>query len=253
MYRLVAAVAAIVLFSFSVNADELSDAVKNDYDDYLWPLFDHFHRNPELSLIEHDTAARMASELRAAGFEVTEGVGGTGVVAMMENGDGPLVMMRADMDGLPVQEKSGLENASRKTQIDPITGNEVFTMHACGHDVHITSLVGTARQMAARRDDWNGTLMLIVQPAEERVLGAKAMREAEIWDRFGKPDYALAFHVNSQNVAGQVNISEGSPFAGADTVDIIIHGIGAHGAHPHGGKDPIVLGSQIVLALQTLV
>ena len=145
------------------------------------------------------------------------------------------------------------ENASRKTQIDPITGNEVFTMHACGHDVHITSLVGTARQMAERSDDWSGTLMLIVQPAEERVLGAKAMREDEIWKRFGKPDYALAFHVSSQNVAGQVNISEGSPFAGADTVDIIIHGVGAHGAHPHGGKDPIVLGSQIVLALQTLV
>jgi amidohydrolase len=253
MCRLVVAVAAIVFFSFSVSADELGDAVKKDYDEYLWPLFDHFHRNPELSLIEHDTAARMASELRAAGFEVTEGVGGTGVVAMMENGEGPLVMMRADMDGLPVEEKSGLENASRKQQVDPITGNEVFTMHACGHDVHITSLVGTARQMAARRDDWNGTLMLIVQPAEERVLGAKAMREAEIWDRFGKPDYALAFHVSSQNVAGKVNISEGSPFAGADTVDIIIHGIGAHGAHPHGGKDPIVLGSQIVLALQTLV
>ena len=253
MFRFVAAVAAIVFLSFSVNANELSDAVRKDYDEYLWPLFDHFHRNPELSLIEHDTAARMATELRAAGFDVTENVGGTGVVARLENGDGPLVMMRADMDGLPVEEKSGLENASRKTQIDPITGNEVFTMHACGHDVHITSLVGTARQMAARQDDWRGTLMLIVQPAEERVLGARAMKDDERWARFGKPDYALAFHVSSQNVAGQVNISEGSPFAGADTVDIIIHGIGAHGAHPHGGKDPIVLGSQIVLALQTLV
>ena len=253
MFRFVAAVAAIVCVSFSVNAAELSDAVEKDYDEYLWPLFDHFHRNPELSLIEHDTAARMATELRAAGFDVTENVGGTGVVARLENGDGPLVMMRADMDGLPVEEKPGLENASRKTQIDPITGNEVFTMHACGHDVHITSLVGTARQMAARQDDWRGTLMLIVQPAEERVLGARAMKDDELWARFGKPDYALAFHVSSQNVAGQVNISEGSPFAGADTVDIIIHGIGAHGAHPHGGKDPIVLGSQIVLALQTLV
>jgi amidohydrolase len=253
MFRFVAVLAAAVFVSFSVSANELGETVKKDYDDYLWPLFDHFHRNPELSLIEHDTAARMAEELRAAGFEVTEGVGGTGVVAMMKNGDGPLVMMRADMDGLPVEEKSGLENASRKMQIDPITSNEVFTMHACGHDVHITSLVGTARQMAARTDDWSGTLMLIVQPAEERVLGARAMREDEIWARFGKPDYALAFHVSSQNVAGQVNISDGSPFAGADTVDIIIHGIGAHGAHPHGGKDPIVLGSQIVLALQTLV
>jgi hippurate hydrolase len=253
MFRFVAAAAAIVFFSFSVSANELGEAVKKDYDEYLWPLFDHFHRNPELSLIEHDTAARMAEELRSAGFDVTEDVGGTGVVAIMKNGDGSLVMMRADMDGLPVEEKSGLENASRKMQIDPITGNEVFTMHACGHDVHITSLVGTARQMAANKDAWRGTLMLVVQPAEERVLGARAMRDDEIWERFGKPDYALAFHVSSQNVSGQVNISEGSPFAGADTVDIIIHGVGAHGAHPHGGKDPIVLGSQIVLALQTLV
>lgn len=253
MFRIIAAAAAIAVVSLSASASELSDDIKKDYDEYLWPLFDHFHRNPELSLIEHDTAARMAEELRSAGFDVTEDVGGTGVIAMMKNGDGPLVMMRADMDGLPVQEKSGLENASRKTQIDPITGNEVYTMHACGHDVHITSLVGTARQMAARQEEWNGTLMLLVQPAEERVLGARAMKEDELWKRFGKPDYALAFHVNSQNVAGQVNISEGSPFAGADTVDIIIHGVGAHGAHPHGGRDPIVLGSQIVLALQTLV
>jgi hippurate hydrolase len=252
MFRIVAVAAAIFAVPFSANADGLTDAVKKDYDEYLWPLFDHFHRNPELSLIENDTAARMASELRAAGFEVTEGVGGTGVVAMMENGAGPLVMMRADMDGLPVEEKSGLENASRKTQIDPITGNEVFTMHACGHDVHITSLVGTARQMAARRDDWRGTLMLLVQPAEERGLGARMMREDDIWQRFGKPDYALAFHVNSLDVAGKVNITP-SPFAGADSVDIIIHGVGAHGAHPYAGKDPIVLGSQIVLALQTLV
>ena len=253
MFGRIVAVTAIVVFSVCVNATELSDAVKSDYDDYLWPLFDHFHRNPELSLIENDTAARMAEELRDAGFDVTEGVGGTGVVAMMKNGDGPFVMMRADMDGLPVEEKSGLENASRKQQIDPITGNKVFAMHACGHDVHITSLVGTARQMAARKDQWSGTLMLLVQPAEERVLGAKAMREDDIWTRFGKPDYALAFHVNSLDVAGKVNISEGSPFAGADTVDIIIHGVGAHGAHPYAGKDPIVLGSQIVLALQTLV
>jgi hippurate hydrolase len=157
------------------------------------------------------------------------------------------------MDGLPVEEKSGLENASRAKQIDPITGNEVFTMHACGHDVHITALVGTARQMAARRDEWRGTLMLVVQPAEERVLGARAMRDDRIWERFGKPEKALAFHVSSSDVAGIINVQEGSPYAGADTIDIIIHGVGAHGASPHRGKDPIVLGSQIVLALQTLV
>jgi hippurate hydrolase len=218
----IVAIAAMLFLSFCANASELKDAVKKDYDDYLWPLFDHFHRNPELSTIEHKTAARMAEELDRAGFEVTEGVGGTGVVAMLENGDGPLVMMRADMDGLPVEEKSGLENASRMQQIDPITGNQVFTMHACGHDVHITSLVGTARQMANRKDEWSGTLMLIVQPAEERVLGAAAMKADGIWDQFGKPDYALAFHVNALDVAGKVNVTEGSPFAGADTVDIII-------------------------------
>ena len=244
--------AAIVL-SFSASGSELSDAVKVDYDEYLAGLFDHFHRNPELSTVENETARRMALELSLAGFDVTEGVGGTGVVAMLENGDGPLVMMRADMDGLPVEEKSGLENASVAQQKSPITGEMVYVMHACGHDAHITSMVGTARYMAAHKDLWSGTIMLVVQPAEERVLGAKAMMEDDIWGRFGLPDYALAFHVNSLDVAGKVNITEGSPWAGADTVDIIIHGIGAHGADAYAGKDPIVLGSQIVLALQTLV
>ena len=242
-----------VLFSLPALASELSESIQTDYDEHLGALFDHFHRNPELSTVETDTARRMALELSLAGFDVTEGVGGTGVVAMMENGDGPLVMMRADMDGLPVEEKSGLANASRAKQKDPITGNDVFVMHACGHDVHITSLVGTARHMAAHRDEWTGTLMLVVQPAEERVLGARAMRDDAIWERFGKPDYALAFHVSSSGTAGVINVQEGSPYAGADTVDIIIHGVGAHGASPHRGKDPIVLGSQIVLALQTLV
>jgi len=242
-----------VLISLPAFGSELGDAVDADYDEHLAALFDHFHRNPELSTIEQETARRMAMELSLAGFEVSEGVGGTGVVAIMENGAGPMVMMRADMDGLPVEEKSGLENASRAQQKDPITGNTVYTMHACGHDVHITSLVGTARYMAANKDKWSGKLMLLVQPAEERVLGAKAMRDDDVWGRFGKPNYALAFHVNSLDVAGKVNITEGSPFAGADTVDIVIHGVGAHGAHPYAGKDPIVLGSQIVLALQTLV
>ena len=239
----------LLVCSMAASGAELESAVEKDYDEYLAGLFDHFHRNPELSTVEHETARRMALELSLAGFAVHEGIGGTGVVAIMENGAGPLVMMRADMDGLPVEEKSGLENASRATQQDPITGNTVPTMHACGHDVHITSLVGTARHMAAHKDAWQGTLMLVVQPAEERVLGARAMRDDDIWARFGVPDYALAFHVSSSDVAGIINVSEGSPYAGADTVDIIIHGIGAHGAHPHRGKDPIVLGSQIVLAL----
>ncbi|MFT5483036.1 MAG: amidohydrolase [Halieaceae bacterium] len=251
--RFIGFLAISISISLSAFGGELSDSVQKDYDEYLTGLFDHFHRNPELSTVENETARRMAQELSHAGFEVTEGVGGTGVVAIMKNGEGPLVMMRADMDGLPVEEKSGLANASRAQQKDPITGNLVYVMHACGHDVHITSLVGTARHMAARKDEWEGTLMLLVQPAEERVLGAKAMKADNLWGRFGTPDYALGFHVSSNDVGGVINVSEGSPYAGADTVDIIIHGVGAHGAHPHRGKDPIVLGSQIVLALQTLV
>jgi hippurate hydrolase len=250
--RLAGPVLLALLLSAPTQADALSSAVQKDYKLHLEPLFDYFHRNPELSMMETNTAARLAKELRETGFEVTEGIGGTGIVAVMENGPGPLVMMRADMDGLPVEEKSGLPNASRNKQVD-WDGNEVFVMHACGHDVHITSLVGSARQMAASRDNWSGTLMLVGQPAEERVGGAKMMMEDGIWDRFGKPDYALAFHVSSVVPTGKLVADPGSPYSGADTVDIIIHGIGAHGASPHGGIDPIVLGSQIVMALQTVV
>ena len=249
----VALCSALLLIALPAPASELADSVKQDYDAHLADLWDHFHRNPELSLVEFETAKRMASELAATGFTVTEGVGGTGVVAILENGNGPLVMMRADMDGLPVEEKSGLPNASRAQQESPITGEAVYAMHACGHDVHITSLIGTARQMSARKDEWSGTLMLVVEPAEERGLGAKMMRDDDIWGKFGTPDYALAFHVSSNDVAGKINVSEGSPYASVDTVDIIIHGVGTHGAHPHRGKDPIVIGAQIVMALQTLV
>ena len=240
------------LVTSTATADELSDAIAADYDQHLAELYDYFHRNPELSQMEFKTAARLAEELRTAGFEVTEGVGDTGIVAIMENGPGPLVMMRADMDGLPVPEKSGLPYASTATQID-WDGNEVPVMHACGHDVHITSLVGTARQMASSKDTWTGTLMLIGQPAEERIGGAKLMMEDGLWERFGQPDYALAFHVSSGIPTGKLVAVVGAPMSGADTVDIIIHGVGAHGASPHRGIDPVVLGSQIVLALQTVV
>lgn len=246
-------VLTLSLSLFAQSPAWLREAIDADYESHLWPLFDHWHRNPELSLMETKTAARLAKELRDAGFKVREGVGGTGVVAIMENGPGPMVMMRADMDGLPVEEKSGLPNASTVEQESPITGEIVPVMHACGHDVHITSLVGTARRMASIRDKWSGTLMLIGQPAEERVMGARAMMEDNLWSRFGKPDYALAFHVWSGGEAGKLAVSDSSPYAGADAVDIIVHGVGAHGASPHRGKDPILLGAQIVLALQTLV
>ena len=247
-----AVILACAFLTQPVAAGELSDTVARDYQNHLGALFDHFHRNPELSGMEVKTAARMAKELSDAGFEVTEGVGGTGVVAMLKNGPGPLVMMRADMDGLPVPEKSGLANASVVKQID-WDGNEVPVMHACGHDVHITSLVGTARVMANSKDTWSGTLMLVVQPAEERVGGAKGMMDDGIWERFGLPDYALAFHVASGVPTGKLVATLGAPMSGADSVDIIVHGIGAHGASPHRGVDPVVLGSQIVMALQTIV
>ena len=247
------AAAWLIVSPIVSQAQDLRADIAQDYREYLSPLFEHFHRNPELSTVEFETAARMAAELRDAGFEVTEHVGGTGLVAVMDNGDGPRVMMRADMDGLPVQEQSGLAYASTASQRDPITGAVVPVMHACGHDVHITSLVGSARQMAKRRDQWRGTLMLVVQPAEERGLGARAMREDGLWERFGQPDYALGFHVNAETEAGKLNVQETALYAGVDSVDIIVHGIGSHGANPHQGKDPIVLASQIVLALQTLV
>lgn len=231
---------------------DLSKDISKDYKQSLGALFQYFHRNPELSHLEFKTAERLAKELRDSGFEVTEGISKTGIVAIMKNGNGPLVMMRADMDGLPVEEKSGLKYASKNTQKD-WNGNVVPVMHACGHDVHITSLVGTARQMAKHKDKWSGTLMLIGQPAEEIVGGAKGMMAEGIWSRFGQPDFALAFHVSSAIEAGKLVAVEGSPYSGVDTIDIIVPGVGAHGASPHRGKDPVVIGAQIVLALQTIV
>ena len=245
-------VTSFLTASLSSNASELSSAIKTDYQNHLAALWDHFHRNPELSLMEHQTAKRLAEELRSVGFDVTENIGGTGIVAIMKNGPGPMVMVRADMDGLPVKEESGLSNASKVITKD-WNGESVSVMHACGHDVHMTSLVGTARLMAKTRENWSGTLMLIGQPAEERGPGASAMMADGIWDKFGKPDYAFAFHVDADSVAGKITIDESSPYAGSDSVDIIVHGIGAHGAYPHQGKDPIVIGSQIVNNLQTVI
>jgi hippurate hydrolase len=250
-FFLALALPVLALLAPTAAADDLGAAVQADYDEYLGALFEHFHRNPELSFREEATAARLASELRDAGFEVTEGVGRTGIVAILENGEGPTVMMRADMDGLPVEEKTGLAYASEATQVDR-NGDEVPVMHACGHDVHITALVGTARQMAARRDQWSGTLMLIGQPAEEVIAGARVMMEDDLWERFGKPDRAMAFHVTSTIPTGMLSAPL-APYSGSDTVDIIVHGVGAHGASPHAGIDPVVLGSQIVLGLQTVV
>lgn len=234
-------------------ADEsLRNDIAADYENNLEDLFIHFHKNPELSFKESKTADRLAKEINAFGFDVTQGVGETGVVAVMKNGEGPTVMIRADMDGLPVKEDSGLSYSSIATQID-IDNIEKPVMHACGHDVHITSLVGTARQMAARKDQWSGTLVLIGQPAEERISGARAMLEDGLYTRFPKPDYALAFHVSSGTPSGRIELPLGISGSSSDSVDIVVHGVGAHGASPHMGIDPILVAAQIVVSLQSIV
>jgi hippurate hydrolase len=250
-----AAVAALAALSLTgaARADEaLHAAVAADYDARLGALFEHFHRNPELSFGETATAARLAQELRALGYAVTEGVGQTGLVAVLANGPGPTVMIRADMDGLPVAEQSGLSYASAARQVDAL-GVEQPVMHACGHDVHMTALVGTARQLIERRADWSGTLVLIGQPAEERGLGAQGMIEDGLYERFPKPDYAVAFHVSSQHEAGKIQLNPGLVYSSVDSVDITVRGVGTHGASPHKGVDPVLVASQIVVALQSLV
>lgn len=243
----------LVLCVAPLYADQdLAQAVAKDYDESLADLFVWFHSHPELSFREYETSARLAEELRAAGVKVTEGVGGTGIVGMLRNGDGPLVMVRADMDGLPILEDTGLAYSSTVTQVD-ITGIEQPVMHACGHDVHVTSMVGTAKRLVAMRDRWSGTVMFVGQPAEERVGGARAMIDDGLYDRFGVPDFGLAFHVSAGEPAGKVMITGGLIASSADSVDITVFGIGAHGASPHKGKDPVYIAAQIVVALQSLV
>jgi len=236
----------------SAQSSDLAAAIAADYDKELKALFLDFHRNPELSYKETRTAAIIAKKWRDAGFTVTEKVGGTGVVAVMENGEGPTLMLRADMDGLPLKEDSGLDYMSTVKQVS-IDGEEKPVMHACGHDVHITSLIGTSHQMATRKGQWSGTLVLIAQPAEERIGGAKLMMDDGLYTRFPKPDFALAFHVSADTPTGKLSIGEGISSSSSDSVDIIVHGVGAHGASPHRGKDPIVMGAEIIMALQTVV
>ena len=245
-------VTAALLLASPAAADDLRASVERDYERHLEDLFVHFHQNPELSFRETRTAERLADELRPLGFEVTTGVGRTGLVAVMENGEGPTVMVRADMDGLPVEEDTGLPYASTAKQTD-MNGVEQPVMHACGHDVHITSLVGTARQMAERKDDWSGTLVLVGQPAEEVISGAREMMEDGLYERFPKPDYALAFHVAAQLPTGMIGITDGAAYSSSDSVDITVRGVGAHGASPHKGIDPVLLASNIVVGLQHVV
>jgi hippurate hydrolase len=242
---------ATALLSAPAHANELRDAVAADMPE-LVALYQDLHANPELSFQEVETARKLAARARALGFEVTEGVGKTGVVAVMKNGDGPTVMLRADMDGLPVIEQTGLPYASKRRAV-PATGIETGVMHACGHDTHMTAWIGTAQLLAERRDQWSGTLVMILQPAEEIGEGAKAMLDDGLYTRFPKPDYVLAFHDAAQAPAGMIGYAKGFALANVDSVDIVVPGIGGHGAYPHTTKDPIVLASSIVMRLQTLI
>ena len=231
---------------------DIRRAVTAHYDNHLEDLFVWFHQNPELGFLEQETSARLAAELRALGIDVTEGVGGTGLVGMIENGEGPLILVRADMDGLPILEDSGLAYRSRNRQIDRV-GLEVPVMHACGHDMHMTTLVGTAKLLMDNRDKWSGKVMLVGQPAEEIINGAKAMLEDGLYERFGVPDYAIGLHVSSGMPSGLVAVREGIVQSSADSVDITVRGVGGHGAYPHQTIDPIYVGSQLVIALQGII
>src|SRR5437870_2436379 len=215
-------------------------------------LYLDLHRNPELSLHEQQTAAKLAERMKALGYEVTTGVGGVGVVAVLRNGQGPTVLLHTDMDALPVEEKTGLPYASQ-IRVKSDSGTTVPVMHACGHDVHMSSWFGTAKLMATNRQRWHGTLILIGQPAEEIGAGAAAMLKDGLFTRFPKPDFALAIHDDASLPAGQVGYTPGYTMASSDSVDITIFGRGGHGAQPQNTVDPIVIAARTVLALQTIV
>lgn len=218
----------------------------------LFDLYRHFHANPELSGGEESTAQRLAEELEAAGFNVTRGVGGHGVVGIHENGEGPTVMVRADLDALPIRESTGLPYACRSGEGDP-EGRETGVMHACGHDVHMTVLIGAARLLMRFREEWKGTLIMVGQPAEETGTGAVAMIEDGLFTRFPKPDCILALHVAPPMPAGKVGYCDGATMAGCASLGLRIRGVGGHGSRPHEVKDPIVIAAETVLFLQTIV
>ena len=215
-------------------------------------LYVELHQHPELSAHEVQTAATLAAHLRSLGYEVTEKVGGTGIVAILRNGDGPAVMLRTELDALPVEEKTGLPYASKVRATDD-SGHDVPVMHACGHDLHMASLWGTAAIMARSKNSWHGTLMLIGQPAEETIGGAKGMVDAGLFQRFPKPDVGVALHVGNNVPAGSVALTPGIYDSNADSIRITLYGKGGHGSSPHTTIDPIVMAAKVILDLQTIV
>lgn len=218
----------------------------------LMNLYEDLHQNPELSYKEFETAKKLSILLGDLGYEVTEGVGGNGVVASLKNGPGKTVLIRADMDGLPVKEKTGASYASKKKSTNQV-GQEVFTMHACGHDIHMTVLLGTAEYLVQNKEKWSGHLILVLQPAEEVSGGARNMIKDGLFKKWPRPDFNLALHVSADIQAGKIGYLPGWAMANVDSVDILVRGIGGHGAYPHKTIDPIVLSAQIITNLQTIV
>ena len=249
-----AATVLLTLVTAAVARAELHDDVRG-FVDKQFPSLESFyttlHREPELSLAEEKTAKRLAGELKAAGYDVTPNVGGHGVVAVLKNGPGKTLLIRTDLDALPVKEQTGAPYASTAKGQTP-DGKTVDVMHACGHDVHVTCAVGTARAMAAMKDRWKGTLVVIGQPAEEVGKGAAAMLKDGLFDRFPRPNWCLALHVDAELEAGKVGYVPGFAMANVDSVDVVIRGVGGHGAMPHQTKDPVVIAAQAILALQTI-
>ena len=231
---------AVFFSSYAVKAED------------ILALYKYLHANPELSWQEDKTADLLANKLEKLGFDVSRGIGKKGVVAIYKNGEGPTLMIRADMDGLPVEEKTNLPYASKVRSINR-SGIEVPVMHACGHDIHMAVLIGSANELIERSKEWSGTLIMILQPAEEVGQGSLAMLRDGLFEKFPRPDFNLALHVGSAGPAGSIGYHLGYSMANVDSVDIIVEGIGGHGAYPHTAVDPIVLSSQIVLALQTIV
>jgi len=248
---LLASACALAASPLPVAAQTVADTVARDMPG-LMETYRDLHTNPELSFQEVRSAKVMADAARKAGFAVTEKVGQTGVVAVLKNGAGPTVLIRADMDGLPVVEQTGLPYASTKRGTST-AGVESGIMHACGHDTHMTAWIETARLMAARKGEWSGTLVMIGQPAEEMGLGALEMLKDGLYTRFPKPDYTLSFHDTPELAAGVVGAAKGWALANVDSVDLLVRGVGGHGAYPQTTRDPIVLASSIVMKLQTLV
>lgn len=237
----------VSMLAYTQSIENLINSQLKDH----YELYKYLHANPELSFKEYNTSDILSSEIEKLGFSLTRNVGGNGFVGLLENGNGPVIMLRTDMDALPLQEKTGLPFAS-KVVMENSDGQQMPVMHACGHDMHMTVWLGTARVMAEWKDKWKGTLILIAQQAEEMSGGASAMLEDGLYSRFTVPDYALAYHVSAEMKAGTIGYRPGPFLAGVKSVDIIVHGVGGHGAMPHLTIDPIVLSARIILALQTI-